>query len=143
MTSIPASRSARQITLAPRSWPSKPGLATRTLIFLAGISSSLTRQGSKCHRLLVFAVDIFQRIHHFSQRGVGLDALEQIGHQVIIIPGGLLEVRESPLHRGLPPVPLDGPQPGQLLPGHSLIDLQERDRLALPLSAAHPDTALA
>src|SRR5215467_7786050 len=32
MTSMPASRSARAITLAPRSWPSRPGLATRTRI---------------------------------------------------------------------------------------------------------------
>src|SRR5438874_8212216 len=33
MTSMPASRSARAITLAPRSWPSSPGLAITTLIF--------------------------------------------------------------------------------------------------------------
>src|ERR687886_804420 len=32
MTSIPASRSAAATTLAPRSWPSRPGLATRTRI---------------------------------------------------------------------------------------------------------------
>ena len=32
-TSIPASRSARAITLAPRSWPSSPGFATKTRIF--------------------------------------------------------------------------------------------------------------
>src|SRR5947209_1645814 len=30
MTSKPASRSARAMTLAPRSWPSKPGLAMST-----------------------------------------------------------------------------------------------------------------
>src|SRR6185503_16167633 len=30
MTSIPASRSAAATTLAPRSWPSRPGFATRT-----------------------------------------------------------------------------------------------------------------
>src|SRR3990170_6746819 len=30
MTSMPASRSARATTLAPRSWPSRPGLAMRT-----------------------------------------------------------------------------------------------------------------
>src|SRR5450759_4806961 len=29
MTSIPASRSAAAITFAPRSWPSRPGFATR------------------------------------------------------------------------------------------------------------------
>src|SRR3954470_8634463 len=33
MTSIPASRSARAMILAPRSWPSRPGLATTTRIF--------------------------------------------------------------------------------------------------------------
>src|SRR3954464_14478565 len=32
MTSIPASRRARAMTFAPRSWPSRPGLATRTRI---------------------------------------------------------------------------------------------------------------
>src|SRR5581483_5260790 len=32
MTSIPASRRARAITFAPRSWPSRPGLATSTRI---------------------------------------------------------------------------------------------------------------
>src|SRR3954447_7644516 len=30
MTSMPASRSARATTFAPRSWPSRPGLATTT-----------------------------------------------------------------------------------------------------------------
>src|SRR2546422_9919990 len=35
MTSIPASRSARATTLAPRSWPSRPGFAIRTRIFFA------------------------------------------------------------------------------------------------------------
>src|SRR5437762_5411563 len=32
MTSMPASRRARAMTLAPRSWPSSPGLATNTRI---------------------------------------------------------------------------------------------------------------
>src|SRR6478735_1786907 len=34
MTSMPASRSARAMIFAPRSCPSKPGLATTTRIFL-------------------------------------------------------------------------------------------------------------
>src|SRR5213079_1617865 len=42
MTSMPASRRARAITLAPRSWPSRPGLATRTRIFGSAIASYLT-----------------------------------------------------------------------------------------------------
>src|SRR5215207_2387178 len=35
MTSMPASRSARAMILAPRSWPSSPGLATTTRILRA------------------------------------------------------------------------------------------------------------
>src|SRR4051812_10255139 len=35
MTSMPASRSARAMILAPRSWPSRPALAMTTRIFLA------------------------------------------------------------------------------------------------------------
>src|SRR4051794_23064378 len=35
MTSIPASRSARAMIFAPRSWPSRPGLATTTRILRA------------------------------------------------------------------------------------------------------------
>src|SRR6185312_14195550 len=42
MTSIPASRSARAITLAPRSWPSRPGFATSTRIFRSAIDLHLT-----------------------------------------------------------------------------------------------------
>src|SRR5256885_10779192 len=37
MTSMPASRSARAITFAPRSWPSRPGFATNTRIFCSGV----------------------------------------------------------------------------------------------------------
>src|SRR3954454_7763889 len=33
MTSMPASRSARAMIFAPRSWPSRPGFATRILSF--------------------------------------------------------------------------------------------------------------
>src|ERR1700712_2969712 len=35
MTSMPASRSARAMTLAPRSWPSRPGFAMTTRILPA------------------------------------------------------------------------------------------------------------
>ena len=36
MTSMPASRSARAMIFAPRSWPSRPGFATTTRIFRRG-----------------------------------------------------------------------------------------------------------
>src|SRR3954452_4137020 len=47
MTSIPASRSARAMILAPRSWPSRPGLATTTRILR--VSVLLTRAASLWH----------------------------------------------------------------------------------------------
>src|SRR3954464_10761510 len=37
MTSMPASRRARAMIFAPRSWPSRPGLATTTRIFRPGV----------------------------------------------------------------------------------------------------------
>src|SRR5262245_53627570 len=55
MTSMPASRRARAITLAPRSWPSSPGLATSTRILRS--------------------VDIWVRFYQTSpQRHVGTEA---------------------------------------------------------------------
>src|SRR4029077_4363075 len=42
MTSMPASRSALAITLAPRSCPSKPGFATSTRILTSDIDNHLT-----------------------------------------------------------------------------------------------------
>src|ERR671926_544199 len=42
MTSIPASRSARAMIFAPRSWPSRPGFAITTRIFRATRVSLVT-----------------------------------------------------------------------------------------------------
>src|SRR5688500_14476430 len=44
MTSNPSSRRPRASTLAPRSWPSRPGLAIRTRMGVAR-SSSVMREG--------------------------------------------------------------------------------------------------
>src|ERR1700721_450914 len=43
---MPASRSARAITLAPRSCPSSPGFATSTRILLSAIAIHLTTSGN-------------------------------------------------------------------------------------------------
>src|SRR6185503_5088677 len=45
MTSMPASRSDADTTLAPRSCPSRPGLATRTRIGLDGLSVASAAAG--------------------------------------------------------------------------------------------------
>src|SRR3954466_13285660 len=46
MTSMPASRSARATTLAPRSWPSRPGLATTTRMRLAELVTRVSKGAS-------------------------------------------------------------------------------------------------
>src|SRR5437773_551272 len=47
MTSMPASRSARAITFAPRSCPSSPGLATSTRIFCSVMDSLKHRRSEE------------------------------------------------------------------------------------------------
>src|SRR5207302_3273083 len=56
MTSMPASRRARAITLAPRSWPSRPGLATRTRIFGSAIAGLFNHIGRSAERLHIQAL---------------------------------------------------------------------------------------
>src|SRR5258707_787777 len=58
---MPASRSARAITLAPRSWPSRPGLATRTRILGSDIGFHLTTVGREAHRVTSPASPAFGR----------------------------------------------------------------------------------
>src|ERR1051326_12398 len=53
MTSKPASRNARAMTLAPRSWPSRPGLAMRTL--RGGVS--------------LIVLGTLQQLHEHAERG--------------------------------------------------------------------------
>src|SRR3712207_9687 len=85
MTSMPASRSARAITFAPRSWPSSPGFATRTRIFL-----SLMLEG----RLLVESVNVAERVADFAERRVGADGLDGRGHGVVVVARGLFKFFE-------------------------------------------------
>src|SRR4051812_41282645 len=74
MTSMPASRSARAITLAPRSWPSRPGLAMTTRIFC------ILDEGD----FFVLSPDLAQRVAHLANGGVGADAVEERGHRVAL-----------------------------------------------------------
>src|SRR5882762_6321875 len=65
---MPASRSARAITLAPRSCPSSPGLATRTRILGSLIVIHLTTGGKSPHRVP----------RDLPLEGLGIKALPQI-----------------------------------------------------------------
>src|SRR5581483_10187997 len=96
MTSMPASRSARAMTLAPRSWPSRPGFAMTTLSFFAmmchGVGSRFPAGAENGSRplddrdFLVFAPDFAQGVAHFADRRVGAHCLENRRHQVLAGP---------------------------------------------------------
>src|SRR5215470_3641800 len=81
MTSIPASRRARAMTLAPRSWPSSPGLAMSTRIFFIG-SATNSAFSSNCD-LFVGAKSVAHGVADFAEGGVGFDGVVDEGHQII------------------------------------------------------------
>src|SRR6267143_682108 len=78
MTSIPASRSARATTLAPRSCPSKPGFAISTRIFF-GI-----RFASVEERLLPYAEDLAHHVDDLAEGCLRADRVEDEGHRVLV-----------------------------------------------------------
>src|SRR5215217_193041 len=74
-TSIPASRRAAATTLAPRSWPSRPGLATRTRIGRVGLAAIALIRGEKVihqvrNRRGYPAVELGHRLVACQQHGV-------------------------------------------------------------------------
>src|SRR5450756_2478100 len=78
MTSIPASMKALARTLAPRSCPSRPGFATRTLIF-SSMVSSLERRVRP-----IFAEHGAQHVADFTKSRVCVDRVDDRWHQVCI-----------------------------------------------------------
>src|SRR5690349_8710494 len=90
---MPASRRARAITLAPRSWPSRPGLAMTTRIFRTigspvhgpGTGSSGLPPAGRSYEwhFLVFAPDVAQRVAHLADRRIGADTIEQRIHRIL------------------------------------------------------------
>src|SRR3712207_2686836 len=113
MTSMPASRSARAMTLAPRSWPSRPGLATRTRIFLSAISES---------GLLVEAVHVAQRVADFAERGVGTHRLDGRRHRVVAVARGALQFFERVRDGARVAAGPGAFEPLDLLVAHALVD---------------------
>src|ERR1700692_3365153 len=111
MTSMPASRSARAMILAPRSWPSRPGLAMRTRIFRCGMAG---REYSKCawrssvtrgEEVLLGDGDLFvgpedgaQGIADLAEGGIGFDRVVEVRHQVFRAFGGPHENIEPAAH---------------------------------------------
>src|SRR5205807_556442 len=83
MTSMPASRSARAITLAPRSCPSRPGLATSTRIGFVITFIPGQMAGSDRARFLMGAEYVPQSVTDFAQRCVGADGIQNVRHSVV------------------------------------------------------------
>src|SRR5574337_1133200 len=106
MTSKPASRKARATTLAPRSWPSSPGLAITIRIFGSVIDSILScphrrisrpklsstpvlpraswGDGSNDGRFLVLSVHGPKDVTDLADRRLGLHALHHLIHGVLL-----------------------------------------------------------
>src|SRR5579875_3382975 len=88
---MPASRKARATILAPRSCPSRPGLATITRILLSipvieqhSIGPLLPAMILPERRLLVSAKHAAKYVAHFAERGVSPHAFQNIRHEVSI-----------------------------------------------------------
>src|SRR5215218_5410642 len=97
MTSNPASRSVRATIFAPRSWPSRPGLATRTRTVM---NLLLACAASEHHRLLELAPHRFERGDHFANGAVGVSAVDQLVHQVVIAFRGFRQCGQCVIHGG-------------------------------------------
>src|ERR1700694_3755176 len=88
---MPASRSARAMTFAPRSWPSKPALATMTR---SGRAGALVVVMLELGRLRVAAVDLDHRFDDLAFGGDRANAIDEVRHDVGVARAGALERRQ-------------------------------------------------
>src|SRR6516162_389348 len=93
MTSTPASRSARAMILAPRSCPSRPGLAIRMRS-----RRSATRASDPC-RIAVHAEHVAEDVRDLAHGALRLYGGDHRRHQVGALRGGGVDVGEAVLHR--------------------------------------------
>src|SRR5438105_4474767 len=90
---MPASRKARAMIFAPRSWPSRPGFATTTLIFPA------TRVSLEDGRFAPDAPHVAKHVAHLAHRHVGAGGGHDRLHQIRIAVGGPFQLGERGLDR--------------------------------------------
>src|SRR5581483_8773478 len=130
MTSMPASRSARAMIFAPRSWPSRPGFATTTRIFLS-VEVLIGRGSLERRRLGVAAEHVLERGDHLALGHLGARGVEQVGHQVFaLVAGGALESLERGGRRGLVAALAERLHARDLLLLELGVDPQDRDDIA-------------
>src|SRR5687768_9707980 len=120
MTSMPASRSARAITFAPRSWPSRPGLAMTTRIFRM---DCLDRRDFR-----VFAPYFAQGVAHLTHCGIRTHALEQRIHGVLAPARGAPERVQRSLHFRVVTRLLQLRQARELHFRRGIVDVEDRVR---------------
>src|SRR5450759_4206683 len=94
MTSMPASMKALARTLAPRSCPSRPGFATRTLIF-SSMVSSLERRVRP-----ILAEHGAQHVADFTKSRVRVDRVDDCRHQVCITACDIFHLSEGSFDLG-------------------------------------------
>src|ERR1700709_1202351 len=132
MTSMPASRGARAMILGPRSWPSKPGLATTTRILRAvavvigrGKRSGCSEDGG----LGVSAEDLLHRGDHLALGGADAGGGDDRLHQVAVRRGDPLQLRQGALDGGTVAAGAGSREAVGLLAFEARVDLQDRGRL--------------
>src|SRR6476469_3351665 len=79
MTSMPASRSARAMIFAPRSWPSRPGFATRILSF----RSDTLRSHDQIHRLRAMRARVDAAVHPLHLQPCLLDERNHLVAEIV------------------------------------------------------------
>src|SRR3990172_1237263 len=121
MTSIPASRSARAMTFAPRSWPSRPGFAIRTRIFF-GIGTTSVEE-----RFLPYAEHLAHHVTDLAERRARPHRVEDVRHRVLVPFARLPQPVEGA--RVLPRVarPTDPPEAFELRAEGRLRDAERLD----------------
>src|SRR6185436_1096972 len=117
---MPASRSARAMTLAPRSWPSRPGLAMTTRIFCIWQLDE--------RNFFVLAPHVPERVAHLADGRVGADAVHQGIHRIPGAARRLLERVERGTHPGVVARLPQRLEPGELPLGGGLVDVEDRNR---------------
>src|SRR5690349_17338321 len=137
---MPASRSARAMTLAPRSCPSSPGLAMTTLSLRTRQSAPRTSHPALCiphsairtpqsndRHLFVLAPDLTKRVAHLADRRVGAHGVEDRRHEVLARLRGGAQAIEGLRDRAAVARPAQPLELGELRFGRRLVDVEDLD----------------